>query len=444
MAEEKGPVLPLGSFLFPRVFQAFRMSIQPTKLILALLALASICLVGRIMDVTQTVVVKDGATELDEYVSVGEVGEHIRLFGDFGRRDRDSGERAGVFGTLWKFGAERFHAAVLSIGQGDGLGVVYSIVASFQALVWAFTYHPLYSIIFFAIALVVMSLAGGAICRIAALQFAQGEKPGLTQAVRFSIKKWYSFVTAPITPIGIIAVIGVSIILLGLVGNIPVVGELAVGVFLPLALLAAALIAIIVIGALAGFNLMFPTIAYEDSDCFDAISRSFSYVYAKPWRMGFYTAIALAYGAICYEFVRFFCFLLVWLTHLFLQFGFLNHNEKLMAIWPEPRFTDFFGAAAAAPANWSTSVGVFLIHVWVLVVVGLMVSFVISFYFSANTIIYALMRNRVDKTALTEVCTHSGEPMTGPAPSAPASEEVSTPPQADDEGDSRQEAEKPE
>jgi hypothetical protein len=76
--------------------------------------------------------------------------------------------------------------------------------------------------------------------------------------------------------------------------------------------------------------------------------------------------------------------------------------------------------------------------------VGLMVSFVISFYFSANTIIYALMRNRVDKTALTEVCTHSGEPMTGPAPSAPASEEVSAPPQADDEGDSRQEAEKPE
>ena len=32
-----------------------------------------------------------------------------------------------------------------------------------------------------------------------------------------------------------------------------------------------------------------------------------------------------------------------------------------------------------------------------------MVSFVISFYFSANTIIYALMRNRVDGTPLDEV-----------------------------------------
>ena len=38
MVDEKGSVLPLGSFLFPKIFQAFRMSIQPTKLILALLA----------------------------------------------------------------------------------------------------------------------------------------------------------------------------------------------------------------------------------------------------------------------------------------------------------------------------------------------------------------------------------------------------------------------
>jgi len=53
MVDEKGPVLPFGSFLFPRLFQAFRMSIQPTKLILAFLALATICLAGRVMDFSQ-------------------------------------------------------------------------------------------------------------------------------------------------------------------------------------------------------------------------------------------------------------------------------------------------------------------------------------------------------------------------------------------------------
>lgn len=410
MVEDREPVLPFGSFLFPRIFRAFRMSIQPTKLILAFMALAAICLTGRVMDFHKTVpVAPNGMTELDAYASAPLAGDrHIRLF-------EDSEEKEGVFTTLWHFGAKRFHGALTALARGDILSVTQNVAACYAALLWAFRYHTIYSTIFFAVALAMMSLSGGAICRIAALQFAQGEKPGLTESIQFSRKKFYSFLTAPITPVGIVAVIGLTIVLLGLLGNIPVLGELSVGLFLPFALISAALIAVIAIGALAGFNLMFPTIAYEDSDCFDAISRSFSYVYAKPWRMGFYTVTATVYGAICYAFVRFFSFLLLWITRQFLEFGFLSKNEKLETIWPEPTFTDFLGSAATTPANWSTSAGGFLIYVWVLVVVGLMVSFLISFYFSANTIIYALMRNRVDKTALDEIYTGSDEMAAEPA-----------------------------
>jgi hypothetical protein len=409
MREDKEPMLPLGSFLFPRIFQAFRIAIQPTKLLLAFLALAAICLTGRLMDLNRTVVVApSGMTELDEYVSATpEVGEHIRLFGN-------TGERTGVFTTLWHFGARRFHSAALGIPRRDSLGILGDIVASFSALGWAFTYHPIYSVILFAATLAVMALAGGSICRIAALQFAQGEKPGLTEAVRFGARKFCSFLTAPVTPVALVAVIGLFIVLLGLIGNARYVGELAVAILLPLALLLAALIAIIVIGALAGFNLMFPVIAYEDSDCFDAISRSFSYVYAKPWRMGFYTVVAAVYGVICYFFVRFFAFLLLWITHFFLGMGFFYSNRKLNAIWPEPDFTDLLGLTAAQPQRWSESVASVLIYVWVLIIVGLMVAFVISFYYSANTIIYALMRNRVDKTALDEIYPSSDD--MGPEP----------------------------
>lgn len=398
MREDKEPVLPLGSILFPRIFQAFRMAIQPTKLILAFLALAAVCLTGRLMDLNETVVVApSGMTELDEYVSASaHVDEHIRLFSE-------SGRRTGVFTTLWHFGAGRFHSAVLGIARGDSLGIFADIVVCFSALIWAFTYHPVYSVILFAVTLAVMALAGGSICRIAALQFAQGEKPGLAEAVRFGARKFYSFLTAPVTPIALIAVIGLFISLLGLLGNARYVGELFVALLLPLAFLAAALVAILVIGTLAGFNLMFPTIAYEDSDCFDAISRSFSYVYAKPWRMGFYTVIAVVYGTICYAFVRFFSFLLLWITHLFLRIGFFYDDAKLNAIWPAPHFSDLLGLTAAQPGRWSESVAAFVIYAWVLVIVGLMIAFVISFYFSANTIIYALMRNRVDKTALDEI-----------------------------------------
>ena len=42
-------------------------------------------------------------------------------------------------------------------------------------------------------------------------------------------------------------------------------------------------------------------------------------------------------------------------------------------------------------------------------VVVLVVSYIISFYFSANTIIYSLMRKKVDNTALEDVYTISEE-----------------------------------
>jgi len=401
------------------------MSIQPTKLILAFLALAAICITGRVMDFNETVgVVPSDRPELDAYISIvfprneypdalpndmTELDAYVTgvLPADlYAATFAETEKKIGVFSTLWNFGARHFHLALTSLAQGNVLGIAKNVAACFNALLWAFRYHTIYSLIFFTVALAMMSLCGGAICRVAALQFAQGEKPGLTEAFQFGRKKFYSFLTAPIVPFAIAAGIGLTIFLLGLVGNYI---SLMVGLFLPLAFLSAALIALLTIGVLAGFNLMFPAIAYEDSDCFDAISRSFSCVYAKPWHMGFYTATATIYGALCYVFVRFFAFLLLWITRQFLELGFVTHDETLANIWPRPNFTDFLGGHAATPTNWSTSASAFLIYVWVLVVVGLMVSFVISFYFSANTIIYALMRNRVDKTALDEIYTGTDE-----------------------------------
>jgi hypothetical protein len=292
---------------------------------------------------------------------------------------------------------------VRSLFQANIYRVIKDIAACFVSLVWAFRYHPVYSAIFFGVALAAVSVAGGAICRIAALQFAGARKPGLRQAVRFSVGKFTALFSAPLTPIFVILVFGVTIILLGAWGNVPYLGELTVGLLLPTAFAAAVIVTVLAIGAVGGFSLMFPAIAYEDSDCFDAISRSFSYVYNKPWRMGLYMAIAFVYGAICYLFARAFAFLVLWFTHAFLQLGFAQGNRKLNAIWPEPTFADFFGRCVAMPTNWSTSVSSALIYFWVLVVIGLVVAFVISFYFSASTIIYALMRHRVDLIAFDDV-----------------------------------------
>ena len=395
------------NLIFPKIFQTFRMSIQPTKLIITSVALAVICLAGWIMDFSKTVVATTGTqtqlTELDIYMTdPSQLSSYIENF-------REKGRGVGVFSTLWHFSAKKFQGAVDSVVlTHDITGVIQNITDFFKAIGWAIRYHTVYCIIFFAIELAVISIAGGAICRIAALQFARGEKPGLTEALLYSTKKFTSFFTAPLAPVGIIIFIGIFVFLLGLVGNIPRVGEIIVGLGMPLALFAGSLLAVIVIGAVAGFNLMFPAVAYDGSDCFDAISRSFSYVYAKPWRMISYTAVAAVYGSICYMFVRVFGFLALWITHWVLRFGLWANNgsneaNKLTAIWPKPDFRILFDSGQQQATNWTESVAVFLVYIFVLIVIGLIVSFIISFYYSANTIIYSLMRKAVDNAAFEDI-----------------------------------------
>jgi hypothetical protein len=362
------------------------MAIQPSPLALAFAALTVICLTGWLMDLG--------------YVAFVSAENRIPLV------DSTGSEHAGhgVFSVLASFAATEFQNTTTSLLTFDIrqfiLHFVNSVHRSAQALIWAFRYHTIYSAIFFAVALVALSLAGGAICRLTALQFARQKRAGLTQTFRFARKRLTSFVTAPIGPLVIVLLLGLPIVLLGLLGNIPVAGELLAGLLLPLALVLAPWIAVVLVGQAAGLGLMFPAIAYEDSDSFDAISRSFSDVYARPWRMGFYTLTAAVYGAACYLFVRFFAFVLLWVSRGFLQLGL--RDEKLQAIWPAPTAVDLLGTAAA-PQTWSIGLGAVLVRFWVLVILGLTISFVISFYFTANTIIYALMRNRVDGTELDEI-----------------------------------------
>ncbi|MBN1972959.1 MAG: hypothetical protein JW787_04930 [Sedimentisphaerales bacterium] len=399
--------------LFLKIFRAFRMAIQPTKLIITSAALSLICLSGWIMDFSKTVaVVRDSnnkiiLTELQVYTTHKDTRAGIE-------RLRESGQRSGVFRILWGSAASNFKNAVNFVYMHNVLGVVSCISSFFKSLEWALKYHYIYCAVFFIIVLAVMSAAGGAICRIAALQNAQGEKPGMTEAIRFSTKRFKSLFAAPLVPVFIILVIGMLIFITGLLGNIPLVGEIIIGLGMPVVLFAGTIIAVVLIGAFAGFNLMFPAVAYDGSDSFDSISRSFSYVYARPWRMLLYTSVAAIYGSICYTFVRVVAFLALSVARAFLQIVIWTDNSsgqvnKLDAIWPRPTPINFYDSAAVSASTTPEKISAALIYFFVLVIIGLVVSFIISFYFSANTIIYSLLRNKVDNTAIDDVYTYHNE-----------------------------------
>ncbi len=438
MVREKEPVLTLGGFLFPRIFQAFPIAIRPANLAIAFAALTVLCLMGRIMDLSRTVVVDPGfagaapratarpgtpaptagtspqirpargVTELDLYLLPDAALTKNFIESRKGFIESKDAARTGVFTTLWRCGDQEFHHALYALLSWNIPGLVRSVTNGAKALLWAFRWHTLYSIVFFTVAFVVLSLAGLALCRSAALHFARAEKPGLMQTVRFGRRKLLSLLGAELVPAALIAALGLPTVLLGLLGNVPIAGPVLTGLFLPLSLLIACAVAVVLIGMIGGASLMAPTIAYEDADGFDAVVRSFL-VFSEPWRMGFYAIAAALYGAVCYVFVRFFAFLLLWTTYRFLEIGFVNQNASLHAIWPEPAFASFLTPGAALPAPWYLSLAALLIRLWILVVTGITASFVISFYFSASTIIYALLRRRADGIALEEISTSSEE-----------------------------------
>ncbi|MDQ3441714.1 MAG: hypothetical protein M3478_15340 [Planctomycetota bacterium] len=289
--------------------------------------------------------------------------------------------------------------------DGGSPGVLRSIVNFFAVgPMWLMRYHPVFFVLFSLMFLTLWAIFGGAIARIAAVHVARDEKLSVRAALQFSIGKFLSFVSAPLIPLIIVLVVGLVPILAGVLASIPYIGpalNILMGALFILVLAAGFVMTLVLLGTFGGFNLMYPTIAVEGSDSFDAISRSFSYVYARPWRMIFYTLVAIVYGALCYLFVRLFIGLMLALTHQFVDIGHFADAPSTEPLWqtmwtgPHGRLSydiDFL------TLRGDQDVAAILVAFWVYLVVGMLGAFLISFYFSANTIIYYLMRREVDAT----------------------------------------------
>lgn len=293
-------------------------------------------------------------------------------------------------------------------GIGGGDGVYRSAFKFFTvAPAWAIQCHWVYFLLYGLLFLFVWSLFGGAIARIAAVQVAdEGRKLSMRQGLSFAVSKFLSFLSAPLIPVIIVA--GLALVV-GVVSGVAflIYLDVAVAVFYFLALAAGFVMTLVVLGTAGGLNLMYPTIAVEGSDSFDAISRSFSYVYAKPWRMLLYSSVAVAYGAVCYLFVRMFIWLVLLMTHVSVGLFVFRSAENKGNLWStlQP-----IGGALNLPRglrfealNWYGDVTAGILSIWVYLAIAMLAAFAVSFYFTASTIIYYLVRRDTDATDMDDV-----------------------------------------
>jgi hypothetical protein len=147
----------LDNLLFPKIFQTFRMSIQPSKLIIAFLALTTISLAGWIMDLTNTVVTTPytRSTETELQIYIANPDQLKTYIAD----NKEKAERTGVYSALWNFAIRKFHGALNALFKFNFPEVATNIADYFKAVGWALQYHTLYCAIFVAIKLAVIALA---------------------------------------------------------------------------------------------------------------------------------------------------------------------------------------------------------------------------------------------------------------------------------------------
>src|SRR3989338_4416131 len=261
--------------------------------------------------------------------------------------------------------------------------------------------------------LVIWSLIGGAITRIATLDYARDESISLTDALKFARKKFWSYFWSPLVPVIGVLFFALCNVVGGMIGRIPVLGEITVALGFPLAILSGFLMVFVgVIGAL-GLCFMFPTISAEGSDAFDAMSRAYSYVISRPKQFILYCIINTSYGLLCLALVAFVAWLMIKLSFCTVGLGmgqkfsavqsFISQKSAIACLGfctahlPEAKTT------TVCLDHWSLKFLAGMLIIYVTLIKLAVWSFVITYWLSAKTIIYFLLRKEIDSTDVTDV-----------------------------------------
>jgi hypothetical protein len=260
----------------------------------------------------------------------------------------------------------------------------------------------------------VWALFGGAITRIAAVELTVEQRLGMRHALRHALSKWRSYFGAPCFPLLGLAIPVALMLLVGwlLRSN---AGLLLTAIAWPLFLAAGLFMAIVALGLVFGWPLMWAAISTEGSDAFDALSRSYSYTYQRPLHYLGYAAVATLLGILSWLLVAAIASAVAYLPLWGLSWSAGGARvEQIAAGLPSDVKTFDWspGPQVALPATLDAGssfnramgrYGVWLIALWLGLVKLAALGFAYSYFWTASTAIYLLLRRTTDHTELDEV-----------------------------------------
>ncbi|MCH7729462.1 MAG: hypothetical protein IH991_23745 [Planctomycetes bacterium] len=236
----------------------------------------------------------------------------------------------------------------------------------------------------------VWALFGGAITRIAIMQLGCDERISMRDGLKHAMRKISSYFMSPLLPIIGVVFCAVPIVILGLIMKADF-GVIIGSVFWVLALLSGFVMALLLLGLLFGWPLMWATLSAEGTDSFDALSRSYAYTFQRPLKYLFYVVMAALLGALTFWLVFYFSETLIHLTYWGAHWG--TGSERMGEI----------KNAVDGKADGVLHFGASIINILEHIIRTLAAAFSYSFFWCAMCAIYLLLRRDVDQTEFDEI-----------------------------------------
>lgn len=161
--------------------------------------------------------------------------------------------------------------------------------------------------------------------------------------------------------------------------------------------------ALALLGLAVIWPLMFPAISVEGTEGVDALTRGYSYLIGRPWNYFFYWLVAIINGAAAMIIAVAFGYATIKLSYLAVLGGLGEENAKMAyAYTPLNGFWRDSIAGSIEPTGSKAVVAVF-VGFWTHLVFMCVAGFAYSYFWTAATVIYFLMRRDVDEIDATEV-----------------------------------------
>jgi hypothetical protein len=260
--------------------------------------------------------------------------------------------------------------------------------------------HPWFTVLYGLFIAIVLAIGGGAIARMSAHQIATQQRISMREAFDYSLQRLPHMLTAQILPAVILGVLGAVIVVMGLLMAAPVmdvIGALLYGV----ALLLGFLMAFLLVGYFVCHPMLIPAVACESCSGPDAMQRGYAYAVTRPLHLVWYWLIGLIGLALGFLVVSLIAAVMLNVTAA--MFGQLHSNAALAGAGVDGLF-QFDQAAPVLPsANWHVRWAASIIGFWKTLVICLVAAYVLSYYFSASTIGYLLMRRVSDGQEIEEI-----------------------------------------